>query len=122
MNLPDVTLIFQMFHFLIAYMILKRFVFTPSLVILEEQESRNQRYNQRIHEARTQFNGFVAQQHQRWHFIRQSLMEMSPVVGVKKCLTEFKVSSPVEVEKTKLTVQEQEALKKVLHKKLLDSQ
>jgi hypothetical protein len=120
MKLPDITLIFQMIHFLIAYMILKRFVFTPSLMILEANEARNQRYNQRIHEARMQFNGFVEQQHQRWHFIRQSLMEMSPVVGIKKCFTGFKVSSPVEVEKTKLTVQEQENLKKVLHKKLLD--
>jgi len=121
MKLPDITLIFQMVHFFIAYMILRRFIFAPSLLILEENEEKNQRYNQKIHEARTQFNNTVAQQHQRWHFIKQSLMDMSPVVGIKKCFTGFKVSSAVEVKKTKLTSQEQQDLKKVLHKKLLDS-
>ncbi len=120
MKLPDITLIFQMIHFLIAYMIMRRFVFTPSLLILEENEAKNQRYNQKIHEARTQFHGIVQQQHQRWHFIKQSLMDMAPVVGIKKCFNGFKVSSAVEVEQSKLTLQEQESLKKTLHKKLLD--
>lgn len=120
MNLPDITLFFQMFHFLIAYAILKRFVFAPSLIILEDEEEKSQRYNQRVHEARLQFNGFVEQQHQRWHFIRQSLLEAAPVVGIKKCFKGFKVSSAVQVEKTKLTTQEQESIKKAVHKKLLD--
>lgn len=120
MNLPDITLFFQMIHFLIAYAILRHFIFKPSLVILEEDEAKNQRYNQKLHEARTQFHGFVEQQNQRWHFIRKSLMDMSPVVGIKKCFSGFKLSSPVQIEKSSLTTDEQQSIKKALHKKLLD--
>lgn len=120
MNLPDITLIFQIFHFLIAYFILRRFVFAPSLVILRENELKNKKSNQKLHDAQQELNNFVEQQHQRWYFIKESLKKMSPVIAVKKCITSVKVSNPVQVEKTQLTSLEQESIKKTLRKKLLD--
>jgi F0F1-type ATP synthase membrane subunit b/b' len=120
MNLPDITLFFQMIHFLIAYAIFKRFVFAPSLMILEKDEERNKRYNQKLHDARIQLHEITQQHSDRWRFIKQSLIDMSPMVGMKKCFTGFKVTTPVQVEKIKLTVDEQESIKNTLHKKLLD--
>ncbi len=120
MKLPDITLFFQMANFLLAYWALRRLVFAPALTIIESQEEKNQFLMTKVHRARTQLKDNLEQQQQRWNFIRQSLINMAPLVKLQRCLFKFKVTSPVKVSKTQISETEKDSIEKMLHEKLLD--
>jgi hypothetical protein len=120
MKLPDITLFFQMANFLLAYWALRRFIFTPALAIIENQEQKNQFLITKVQNARTQLKDNLEQQQQRWSFIRQSLISMAPSINLQKTLSRFKVTSPVSVSKTQISETEKDSIKKILHEKLLD--
>lgn len=120
MKLPDITIFFQMANFLLAYWALRRFIFAPALTIIESQEQKNQFLTAKVQTARTQLKDNLEQQRQRWSFIRQSLINMTPCVNLQRCLFKFKVTSPVEVSKTQISEAEKDSIQKMLHDKLLD--
>jgi hypothetical protein len=120
MKLPDITLFFQMANFILAYWALRRFIFAPALIIIENQEQKNQFLTAKVQNARTQLKENLEQQQQRWSFIRQSLMSMAPCVNLQRCLCKFKVTSSIEVTKTQISEVEKDSIQKMLNEKLLD--
>lgn len=120
MKLPDITLFFQMAHFLFAYWALRRFIFAPALAIIQAQEQKDKALSDKVYNARTVLKNNVEQQQQRWNFIRQSLIKMTPSVTIQKCLSKFKVTAPVEVAKVKISETEKDSIQKMLHDKLMD--
>ncbi|MBI2344612.1 hypothetical protein HYV10_00880 [Candidatus Dependentiae bacterium] len=120
MKLPDITLFFQMIHFLLAYWALRRFIFAPALIIIHEQDQKNQLLTDKVECARSDLKDTVEQRQNRWNFIRQSLIKMAPSANLQKCLLKFKVTAPVEVSRVKISTAEKDSIQKVLHDKLLD--
>ena len=120
MKLPDITIFFQIIHFLFAYWALRRFIFAPALEIIQSQEQRAKSLGDKIERARTDFKKNVEQQHHRWSFIRQSLLKMSPSVNVKKTLFKTKVATSQESSNLSNFESEKKSIQKMLHDKLLD--
>lgn len=120
MKLPDITLFFQMAHFLVAYWALRKFIFAPALEIIQDQEQKNKALSDKVHSARVDLQSNVEQQQHRWSFIRQSLIQMTPSVNLSKCLPKLKVTAPVKVSNVKISESEKSSIQKVLHDKLLD--
>lgn len=121
MNLPDVTLFFQMIHFWIAYIILRRFVFAPALTIIESGEQRIDQLQKRVDIARDDQLQLQQQHRQRWRFIQLSLCDMVPKIHEKKCVNSVKVSAPVSLDNVTLSSEQKQAVKQMLHDELLDA-
>jgi len=120
MNLPDVTLFFQMIHFVVAYAILRRFIFAPALVIIEAGEQRVDQLQKRVDGVRLDHQELQQQQRQRWRFIQLSLCDMIPKINEKICVNAAKVSSPVQQVGRVLSEEQKQAIKQMLHDELLD--
>lgn len=121
MNLPDITLFFQMIHFAVAYVVLRRFVFAPALIIIETNEERMGQLQKRVDMARSDHQGLQEQQRQRWRFIQQSLSAMIPKFNDKSCLNSAKLSTPVQLDGVTLPEEQRQSIKKMLHDELLDA-
>jgi hypothetical protein len=78
MKLPDITLLFQIFHFVIAYWILRRYIFSPALIILNQQQDEEFRMKVKLDQARHRYETLLTQKSQKWNFIQQSLLRMIP--------------------------------------------
>lgn len=120
MNLPDVTLFFQMIHFFIAYRVLRRFVFAPALTIIEAGELRKDQLQKRVDMARENHLELQHQQRQKWRFIQRSLSDMIPKINEKKCVNQTKISEPVPLTERVLSSQQKQEIRQMLHDELLD--
>lgn len=120
MNLPDVTLFFQMVHFIIAYAILRRFVFAPTLRIIEAGENRIEQLQKKVELASKDHQGLLQQQRQKWRFIQQSLRDMVPKINEKLCINSAKVSTPVRLDNATISGEQKKAIKNMLYDELLD--
>ncbi len=120
MKLPDITLLFQMVNFLLAYLILRRFIFVPVYAIIQQQKQKDNVLHDKVSVTRDELKNSLDKQHQRWNFIRYSLMQMIPSIKLKKCLSRFKKTSSPEVSKIKISQAEKDSIKKMLHDTLLD--
>lgn len=121
MNLPDITLFFQMVHFIVAYTILRRFVFAPALTIIEASENRMGQLQKRVDLAHDDHQGLLQQQRQRWRFIQQSLCDMIPKINEKVCVNSAKVSAPVQLGNVTISGEQKKSIKQMLHDELLDA-
>ena len=120
MKLPDITLFFQIINFLLAYWVLRRFIFVPALKLIHTQERTNHLLNDKVATARVDLENNLEQKNKRWSFIKKSLIDMAPVVNLQKCLIKIKVMSPVKFSKIKVSDKERKTVQKMLHDKLLD--
>ena len=120
MKLPDITIFFQIIHFLFAYWALRRFIFAPALEIIQDQEQRAKSLGDKLERARDDFKNNVEQQHHRWNFIRQSLLKMAPSVNLKKALFKTQIKTSQEDSKIQDLESQKPLIQKVLHDKLLD--
>lgn len=78
MKAVDITLLFQATHFFIAYFVLKKFVFAPSLHILQQQEDQEKKMKQYIHDAVVVNNQAQEKKSDRWVVIKSSLFKLIP--------------------------------------------
>lgn len=119
MNLPDITLLFQMLHFYVAYKILKYFVFAPALRIINQDIAQQQTLENKITQAHTQHATLLEKCNQRWKFIQESLRNNMPSLPAKMCFDHTKIAQKP-TPQTILTKQQQDDIKKMLKQKLSD--
>lgn len=120
MNLPDVTLIFQMLHFLVAYAILRRFVFAPALILLEQSEQHKNQLLKNVDTTMAEQKELTGQQRQRWKTMQQTLTSMIPRFNAKNDVDVVRISTPIELSDVKLSEQEKQNIQKMLHDELSD--
>lgn len=88
MDIPNLTLFFQMGNFAVAYFIMRKYVFVPAFNIILAQESRIDSLNQRIDTAYVQQQQVLNQQKNQRNFMKESLKQMIPDFSIKNCKTE----------------------------------
>ena len=119
MDLPNVTLLFQMVHFAIAYVLMRKFVFEPALQIIVAQESYKQNLEQKIIVAQAAYQDTIQQKQSRWNFMKDSLTALIP----KFILTSrFKktTSEPIALKTVQLSSEQKQKLAAVLQDELVD--
>ncbi len=120
MNLPDVTLMFQMLHFMVAYAILRKFVFAPALMLLEHDEQQKNQLQKNVETARAEQKDLVEQQGQRWKAMQQKLTSMVPQLNAHRDVNAVRLSAPIEISDIKLSEKQKQNIQKMLHDKLSD--
>lgn len=120
MNLPDVTLFFQMLHFIIAYTILRKFVFAPALTLIEQDEQHKNKLLKNVDTALTEQKELIVTQRQRWQTMQQALISMIPRFTIKDNVDGLQASAPVELADVTLSQQQKLNIKKMLYDKLSD--
>jgi len=120
MNLPDVTLIFQMLHFLVAYAILRKFVFAPALMLIEKDEQQKNQLHKNVETTLAEQKELVVQQRQRWKAMQQTLTSMIPRLSGHNDVNAVRLSAPVELSDVKLSEKQKQNIQKMLHDKLSD--
>lgn len=78
MNLPDVTLLFQMVHFAVVYVILRKFVFVPSLRIIEQQEKQEGELQGKVDASHQKYQEVATKKQQRLQHLKKSLIALVP--------------------------------------------
>lgn len=78
MDLPNLTLFVQMVHFIIAYYVLRRYVFAPGLEVVLVEQSRMQKLLSAIQNGKNQKEETVLRQKIRLSFIRNALFNIMP--------------------------------------------
>jgi hypothetical protein len=79
MDLPNITLLFQMVHFVIAYIILYRLVFAPALAICVTQAAYKNNLEQKIVSLQSEHQEIKARAQSQWSLIRKKLFTLVPV-------------------------------------------
>jgi|GEM_PF-1293985 len=120
MNLPDVTLLFQMLHFLVAYAILRRFIFAPALILLEQNEQHKNQLLKNVDTTMAEQKELIGQQRQRWKTMQQTLTSMIPRFNAKNDVDAIRISTSIELSDVKLSEQEKQNIQKMLHDELSD--
>ena len=120
MNLPDITLIIQMFNFMIAFFVLRKFIFAPAFLILENKKIVNLQLQNKITTTEEKYRSLLVQQTQRWRFIQKSLIDMMPDGYQKICFRTLKLSTPIDVHDSKLSDKDKEDVENMLIKNLSD--
>lgn len=120
MNLPDITLLFQILHFIIAYVILRKFVFGPALILLEQGESDKNNLQQKVDNNRVALQELAGQQRQRWKMIQQSLMNMIPGLSGKQGQKASGAFQPVDIVDVQIPEQSKKNIRDLLTKELSD--
>lgn len=120
MNLPDITLVFQMIHFWVAYEILKRLVFIPALSILNRDMLVKQQLQGQINQQHQRHLELIEQHTSRWNQIKSTLYSMIPQFNEKLCIKDMQITAPVQVEITKLSNDQKKSIQSMLEKELLD--
>ncbi|MBP9764758.1 hypothetical protein KBD08_00290 [Candidatus Babeliales bacterium] len=118
MLLPDITLLFQLVHFWIAYMLLRHLVFAPALNLLLQDEQHKNQMQKKIEGVGTVYRNLLEQHQQRWSFIKTSLYEMIPRQTVVTVKPKELDSEYVDMRDTKLTSKQKDDLKSMLRTQL----
>jgi hypothetical protein len=125
MDLPNLTLFVQMGNFVVAYLVLRRYVFVPAYNIILAQQSRLESLNQKIDTAYVQQQQIVHQQKNRRAFMKDSLKQAIPDFSVKLCQSDLPQGStslmqPVEAKDVMLSDQQKKELSVMLQDALSD--
>jgi hypothetical protein len=84
MNLPDVTLILQMIHFLIAYAVMYKFVFTPALVLLLQKQKSKKDLERSIESLHVQKTELIKKRTLGWAAMKERMTNLVPKLS-KTC-------------------------------------
>ena len=74
----NLTLLIQVCHFFVAYLILKYLFFTPSLRVVIEEQSYKDALTRKRDDARVALQEMQHYAHNRWHHSRKELGESIP--------------------------------------------
>lgn len=119
MILPDFTLVLQMVHFYMAYLIMKHFVFAPALKILEVQDGYKQSLAQKIAIVQVEYTEITKKQSLLWHAKKTELYAFIPRLS-RICLSCKKTTDQPLIKSLELSSNEQKALVEKLCKQLSD--
>lgn len=119
MNLPDFTLVFQIINFYVAYAIMRKFVFTPALKILEVQDSCKKSLEQSIESVKAVKNQVILQQKSRWNASKEVLYSFMPKLSTA-CLNRNKLIDDASLHHVQLSEIEQKSLVEKLCSQLSD--
>ena len=114
MNAPDITLLIQVLHFIVAYTVLRKCVFAPALKILNKQEKDKAALRSSIEETGLVKDDALKKLHGRWHYIKQSLYKLMPFVRVKHLTSSKDTHQQQEPTQQKLSTSERASLKKII--------
>lgn len=119
MDLPNITLFFQMANFAVAYFLLRKFVCTPALQIIVSKESYQQNLEQKIATVQATHHDCVEEKQARWIFMRKSLSDMTPNLK-SACTSQKALLQPTQVDILTLSAQQRQEVVNVLRSKLSD--
>src|SRR5260370_37150599 len=101
MDLPNVTLFFQIGNFCVAYFILRTCIFAPALKILVAQQSRIDGLHKKIDGTRSDQERLEAQQKTRWNLMKESLCKMIPGSDSQSCSIDQTLPEPLKMHDVK---------------------
>lgn len=119
MDLPNVTLFFQIGNFCVAYFILRTYVFAPALKILVDEQSRIDALHKKIDVTRNEQQRLAEQQKTRWNLMKESLCKMIPSSSMSSCSIDQTLPDSLKMHDVKLSG-EQKVLKDMLQDELSD--
>jgi hypothetical protein len=93
---PNITLFIQMFHFWVAFFILKKLVWQPALVYLEKQEAEQQELESMLVDQR---KAIAENEHRReklWQDARQQFLCNIPIIKYSRVASVADVSAEQE--------------------------
>ncbi|MCX5923994.1 MAG: hypothetical protein NTZ68_01015 [Candidatus Dependentiae bacterium] len=120
MDLPNVTLFFQIGNFCVAYFILRTCVFAPALKILVAEQDRTDGLNKKIEDTRSEQLQLLRQQKTRWNFIKESLSKKIPSFSLPSCSIDQTLPESLKTQDIKLSDQQKKAVQNMLQDELLD--
>ena len=118
MDLPNLTLVVQIFNFFIAYWLLRKYIFEPALHIIIAQDTRIEGLNKKIDVAYVQQQQILVQQKTQWSFIKSSLLKLIPNLSKKLCATRDRTIE-LKVDTLSLSEEEKQAIQKLLHDEMV---
>ena len=119
MELPNITLLFQIANFTVAYWLLRKFVCAPALQILVSKESYQHNLEQKIVMVQATHQDCVEQKRARWIFMKKSLSELTP--NLKSiCIDKKELLQAVRIEAVSLSAQQRHEVLDLLRLKLSD--
>src|SRR3990167_5948274 len=118
-SLPNLTLLFQMINFGVAYLIMRRLIFAPALKILQTQDSYKKSLEQKIDKAKETKFEVMSQQHSRWVLMQKSLYKLIPQLA-QICTKATTNIDQTTLEVAHLSQSEKKSITKLLHEQLLD--
>ena len=121
MKSPDITLLLQATHFFIAYYVLRTYVFYPAMAILNKEEERDEKLQEKIRDALVKRKVSTGYMQERWAKIKQTLHAMIPNTSRKLIsLRESKQAVSLSDKDIELSDIESQRLKKLVSKSLMD--
>ncbi|MFA5998606.1 MAG: hypothetical protein WC747_01135 [Candidatus Babeliales bacterium] len=118
MDLPNVTLFFQIGNFCIAYFVLRKCVFAPALKILAAEKSRTDGLNKKIDDTVAQQQQLLTQQKTRWNLMKESLYKKIPSFSLPSCSIDQTLPEPLKTQDIKLSDQQKTAVQNMLQDEL----
>lgn len=119
MELPNITLIFQIVNFYVAYRILYYFVFAPALKILIVQDQYKKTVEQKIVMTKNEHVRIVQSQHTRWKAMKDSLYNLIPSSMLTCTLTQH-VFKQKQLDLVTLSEKQKAAINSLIRDELLD--
>jgi len=120
MDLPNVTLFFQIGNFYVAYFVLRKYMFAPALKILVAEQSRIDGLNKKIDVIAAQQQQLLTQQKTRWNLMKESLRKKIPSFSLSSCSIDQTLPEPLKIQDVKLSDQQKKAVQNMLQDELLD--
>lgn len=118
MDLPNITLVFQIVNFCVAYRILYNFVFAPALQILVMQDGYKKSIEQKILTAKDEHLQTVQLQRTRWKSMKNALYNLIPS-SFLTCTIAKQESKPISNIAATLSDQQKASMSKLIHDELL---
>lgn len=78
MQLPNITLVLQLLHFGIVYIVLRRLVFGPVLKIIVVQAAYENKIQTNIQTWQSEYESIVARAQAQWTSMKYHLIKMIP--------------------------------------------
>lgn len=119
MDLPGITLVFQILHFSVAYFVMRRWIFDPALKLVQDQALNFERLHEKVDGVIAQKNELLKQQKSRWIFMMQSLYKIVPV-QINACFTKKAITPTTPIEKITLSPEQKQKVLVLLQDELSD--
>ena len=119
MIVPDLTLVLQIIHFGIAYVIMQKFIFAPALKIIQAQDHYQKSLEQQIDQARALQMHTQEEQQSRWQKMKNALRATTPKIS-QICLTRKKELEQPLPDQQELVSAEKQSFIKILCDQLSD--
>ncbi|HSW75557.1 MAG TPA: hypothetical protein VLG50_00785 [Candidatus Saccharimonadales bacterium] len=120
MDLPNITLFFQIGNFCIAYLILRTFIFAPVLNILVVEQSDIDALHKKIDGISTQQQHLLTQQRTAWALMKESLLKMIPSNPLPSCFIDKTLPVPIKMHEVKLSNEQKKSIRTMLQDELTD--